>query len=124
MKLIEQPLGSRQCGQACIAMLCNMPLEDVVLAHGDSLLTWREIHTALFLNGCIATEETEPAFHSSHFPKHAVALLPGAGGLKHAVVVVDEIVYDPARGCYPTSDLSYEVVPRDRIIKFAKIKNL
>ena len=122
MRLVLQPRGSRQCGQACIAMLTNMPLEEVVGAVGDRPMGWRAVHTALHTNGIIADAALESAYHPDNIPPVAVLQLPtGDSTLKHLVVVEGDTVYDPGRGALPLGALDWDAPGQQNIIKFAAI---
>ena len=122
MNLIKQPRNSRLCGQCCVAMLSNHPLEDVIGQIRDTVTTWREIRSALFQFGVIAEEKMQPAFRASDIPPTAVLMVPtGSSLMKHAVVAHGGTVYDPAHGTYPVEHLMFASTPSHEVIRFAKV---
>ena len=125
MKLVEQPEGSRQCGQACVAMLANTTLEDVVGMVGPRLTKWDEIYSALFQYGIPAQPNLEPVFHQDDLPETSVVIIPtGSSLFRHCVVVHECVVYDPAVGCYPVEKLRFRRTPAHLVLKFASVTDI
>lgn len=124
MKLVMQPKDSRLCGQACIAMLTNSPLEDVIGMIGQTLTTWNELYSALFQFGITCVPDLEPAFGAFDLPDLAILLCPAGGGMKHAVLYDRGMIYDPGMGVYPAGAVDWAHSPAHRIIKFSAITTL
>lgn len=82
MKLIRQPPNSSLCGQCCIAMICDVPLAQVVGYIGTDTTTEVELKRAVEFFG----------------PTQTVTLQ--LIGNKHWVVKKGRKIYDPAAGVF------------------------
>ena len=93
---IKQPSNSRTCGHHCIAMICGVPVQDVIDYLGHSHGTkYPEFVKALRHFGK-QTADTFIPYKSRHYmTKVCIMVVNWKGKGSHAVVYNDGLLYDP-----------------------------
>ena len=94
MIFVEQPQGSKLCGQTCLAMILEIPLSDaIVLVGHDKGTRTQELVKALKLCGL---RTTDALVRRSNIPEHCIAKIPKPRGNNwHWVVYWEGKRYDP-----------------------------
>jgi hypothetical protein len=94
MILVKQPEGSKLCGQTCLAMILEIPLEDAIVLVGHSKGTkTRELAQALKLWGLRTTGKL---VRRPKIPEYCIAKIPRPRGRNwHWVVYWEGKRYDP-----------------------------
>ena len=101
IQYIKQPTGY-QCGQACVAMLAGVPVEEVVaVMQNDKGTGKKDIERALNHYGIKQAKTMTKADNASVLPRGCIlkVLLPGYG---HWVLYYDGKYYDPEFGLTET----------------------
>jgi|SRR5665213_1220751 len=108
MKIVRQPEGSHQCGQACVAMAAGVSLKRSIKAVGHE----RSTHTSDLIRGLralgveCADKLVRICRRRPHFPPRAIIAIhrPAVKGERreagHWMVAWDGEIIDPA-GRYP-----------------------
>ncbi len=99
MNLVNQPEGSRLCGQACIAMIANISIGEAINLIGHSHGTHtKEIIQALKTLGIPCEVNRLTVRRGKDWPERAVVKIPHPEGSGWHWVVLDGFcVYDPQR---------------------------
>ena len=98
MKLVRQPSGSNLCGQACVAMVCDIELEEAIELVGSRGKTvTKQLKEALTSQGVKTSERRVLGF-----PEEGSALLFWKSGndLRHWTVWHKNKHYDPNAGVF------------------------
>jgi hypothetical protein len=119
MTHVQQPKGSRLCGQSCVAIVAGITLADairVTTAGKDRASSARDIRAGLEAASGFGLNEFF-TWHRSHAPASSLPWhrRPLIARLRwvarrdgyHWIVIDDSIVHDPAF-CYPVTRLEYE----------------
>ena len=95
MKHIRQPKDSNLCGQACVAMILDITLEDAIKRVGKKGKTrTKDIVGAV---GEVAQEaRLVPVRQRPTLPKRALTKVTWTKGQSHWVVFWDGMVFDPS----------------------------
>ena len=114
IQYIKQPTGY-QCGQACVAMLAGVPVEDVVaVMQNDKGTGKKDIARALDHYGIRQAKTMTKADNATVLPRACIlkVLLPRYG---HWVLYYDGRYYDPEFG------LTETLYPKERIQSYLEI---
>ncbi len=114
MKYIEQPTGYL-CGQACVAMLADVTVDEVItLMNNDKGTSKKQISDALNHYGINHAKTMTKADNSSSLPEVCIlkVILPGYG---HWVLYYKGKYYDPEFG------LLDELYKKERIQSYLEI---
>lgn len=124
MNHVRQPPNANQCGAACVAMLANVPLEDVVGQIGAVSVRWPQIYQAAFALGVVCDAALEPAFCHDDIGPVALVQLPG-GAINHMVVRYGPDIYDPAwEEPYPLWRVQFSFPSPHIVVRFANVHNV
>lgn len=96
MKLVKQPVGSSQCGQACVATVCGITLEEsLMIFRRKGQTRTKHIVAALRQMGIKCGDKL-----TRGFPKEGAAILKFThpSGRSHWVVWYKNKYYDPIAG--------------------------
>ena len=114
IQYIKQPTGY-QCGQACVAMLAGVPVEDVVaVMQNDKGTGKKDIARALDHYGIRQAKTMTKADNATALPRACIlkVLLPRYG---HWILYYDGQYYDPEFG------LTETLYPKARIQSYLEI---
>jgi hypothetical protein len=104
MKLVRQPKGSNLCGQAVVAMLTGVTLDEAVKSmHTRGTTRTRQLIDALSGTGIVPSERLH-RFHLAHATllRNAILKMHWKGRYKsHWVLLCDDQIFDPEYGVTP-----------------------
>jgi hypothetical protein len=99
VKMVTQPKGSSICGQCCVAMVTNRPIEEVikVVGHKHSTRT-RELHAALKIFKVVSDKKLTRNSSNVFFSKTAILKITydWRKNNGHWVVYKNGVVYCPS----------------------------
>lgn len=97
MERIDQPEGSNLCGQACVAMLLGISLEEATgrVKH-RGCTNWKMLRRALVAGGLACGEQLYRVTARRQVPDLALCHVRfGRGRVTHWIVMERGMVYDP-----------------------------
>jgi len=98
MKLVRQPNNSTLCGQACIATICNITLEQAIIDVGKKGKTkTKDLIKGLKTNGVICGNRRK-----NGWPKGNAILFYKIQNFYHWVLWYNKKFYDPNAGIFKT----------------------
>lgn len=101
LRLVKQPVGSKQCGQACMAMICDLKLKEVVEEMGTGGTRTRDLVIFLRSRGFRCDQKLNRVSERWKLYLHlddayaAVVKITWARNHSHWVVFHKGRVYDP-----------------------------
>lgn len=95
MKLILQPSGSSICGQCCVSMVTNTPLERVVAYLGKGATSWPDLHDAIWTLSNIMPRKLQRVSNKTALPHRAILIVHWSDH-SHWVIKDGERILDPA----------------------------
>lgn len=138
VRYLFQPLGSKQCGQTCVAMLLGIPLNDVINEIGkEGVTTTKDLVTILHTHGFETSGRRERIGKSTKLPDTCILSMKIEGQSNwHWVLYVNGKYLDPDEGPlsrYPQNNNAFrftsyiEIKPtneqREKIVKRFKRRN-
>jgi len=113
IKQLYQPMGSKQCGQTCVAMIAGVTVEEVVKLIGKKGRTthndWRK---ALQVYGFDVLEKRRVS-NKRPFPDLCIAIQKQPGhNVRHAFVMYKGQIYDPR----PLDHLAWPITSYVRVV--------
>ncbi len=101
IRLVKQPLDSNLCGQACVAMLLGINLEDAInIIKKRGLTSFRNLAPALRTTYRIHYTRLKVIRHSV-LPEICIIKVTWKRGGSHWIVKYKSQIYDPVRGQIP-----------------------
>lgn len=99
MKLVRQPTGSNQCGQACVATLCGLTLDEAIALMGTKGKTrTKQLVEALLAKSVICGCRLKRGFPPDD--QTAILKFKHSDGQGHWVVWHKGKYYDPQAGVF------------------------
>lgn len=119
MKLISQPYHSKQCGQACLAMITGKTLEEVCndLENYKSTIIKDEIIPYLNKNNFSTQTINSLSADFDSIPNNSIVYFMYQNGSTHVCVKHNDLYYDPDVGIIKEYDYKVRILKYIRFVK-------
>lgn len=119
---ITQPYGSNLCGQACVAMICEITLHNACILVGKKGKTNLK-HLLSAIREKFECQDKMSIIKGRQLPAMGLLRIKWKLGGSHWVVIKDKLIYDPILH-YPIDQDIYENMIQGKITSYLNLKPL